>query len=286
MMYSCDFVCAGRKRYCRCATEHTLRARLLETVLIWVALLSACQIDDPHAIPAPGSSTPVDRLSQLGIFQGDLAQLAPAAGVVPYDVNVSLYADRALKQRFMILPPGAKLTPPADSASASETDRWQVPVGTYFVKTFYYPNDARDPGRGIHLIETRFLVRQENGYTVSTYLWNAEQTDAIVSGGNADVPVRWIDELGVTHDDRFHVPGTSYCQDCHDDRALGIRTRQLDKAGAFANQASNQLDFLRQQGVLAEVPPDGVTLSDLTSDAPLEQRARSYLDANCAHCHA
>jgi hypothetical protein len=74
----------------------------------------------------------------------------------------------------MILPPGAKLEPPGDGSS----DRWQVPLGTYFVKTFYYPNDARDPGQGVHLIETRFLVRRTGGYLASTYLWNAEQSDA------------------------------------------------------------------------------------------------------------
>jgi hypothetical protein len=254
-------------------------ARVLGVALV---LLACCEIDEPRPISPPGSSAPVDRLSQLGIFQEPLAALIAAAGVVPYDVKAPLYADRALKRRFIILPPGGKLEAPADGSS----DRWQVPIGTYFVKTFYYPNDARDPGRGIHLIETRFLVRRTGGYLASTYLWNAGQTDAIASGGNVNVPVRWIDEAGLQHADEFHVPGTSYCQTCHDDRALGIRTRQLDLPGSFSDGSMNQIDFLLGQGVLDARPPAGVTLSALTGDAPTGERARSYLDANCAHCHA
>jgi uncharacterized repeat protein (TIGR03806 family) len=246
-----------------------------------VALLASCQIDAPNPIPPPGSSAPVDRLSQLGIFQEPLAALVPVAGVVPYDVRAPLYADRALKRRFIILPPGEKLAAPTDGSG----DRWRVPLGTYFVKNFYYPNDARDPGQGIHLIETRFLVRQAGGYLASTYLWNAKQTDAVASGGNVNVPVRWVDEAGFQHSDEFHVPGTSYCQTCHDDRALGIRTRQMDVPGSFPDGSTHQIDSLIAEGVLAARPPAGVTLSELAGDAPIDERARSYLDANCAHCH-
>jgi uncharacterized repeat protein (TIGR03806 family) len=266
----------------RPSRRQTFLGRVFVALLIWAVLLSACQIDVPRPVAPPGASTPVDRLSQLGIFQQPLAALVPAPGVVPYDVRVSLYADLAAKQRFMILPPGQKLSPSADPAS----DRWEVPVGTYFVKTFYYPNDARDPGKGIHLIETRFLVRQADGYLASTYVWNDEQTDAVASGGNVLVPVRWIDARGAAHDDEFHVPGTSYCHDCHDQRALGIRTRQLDLQGSYPGGETSQISSLVAQGLLAAEPPTGLTLADLTSDASPEERSRSYLDANCAHCHA
>jgi len=247
-----------------------------------VVLLSSCQIDEPNPIPPPGSSTPKDHLSQLGIFQGPLAALTPAPGVIPYDINVPLYSDGAQKRRFMILPPTQRLAAPVDDT----TDRWVIPAGTYFVKNFFFPNDARDQTKGIHLVETRFLVRTAEGYLASTYLWNTDQTDAIVSGGNVDVPVQWIDEQGVQHAQSFHVPGTSYCQDCHDQRALGIRTRQMDLAGAFSDGSTNQIDFLMAEGVLDARPPAGVTLSDPTGTGPMDGRARSYLDANCAHCHA
>jgi uncharacterized repeat protein (TIGR03806 family) len=214
----------------------------------------------------------------MGLFVGPLAQLQPADRVVAYDVNVPLYSDGAEKQRFLWVPPGTKI-------HATE-DRWEVPVGAYFIKNFYVPNDAGDPSRGIHLVETRFLVKREDGLTASTYVWNDEQTDAIVSGGNVDVPVRWIDRDGALHDERFHVPGTSQCQDCHEDRNLGIRTRQLVHPGAYSDGATDQVSHLIAANVLDAAPPAGLVLVDPFGDGPLEPRARSYLDANCGHCHA
>lgn len=238
-------------------------------MLVW-GLVGAC-IDEPVAVPPPGSSVGVDRLSQLGLFDGELAALQPRAGVVPYDVNVALYADGADKRRFFVVPPGAAL--------GATDDRLAVPVGTYFVKNFFYLLDERDPSAGRKLIETRILVEQAHGSLLaSTYVWNDAQTDAIVSGGNVDVQAHWIDASGAARAGFFHVPGVSQCQDCHANRTLGIRDRQLDKG--------NQLSDLVAMGVIDAQPPAGLTLVDPFGSASLDARARSYLDANCAHCHA
>jgi uncharacterized repeat protein (TIGR03806 family) len=249
------------------------------------ALLFACLIfgctDEANPIPPPGAVTPVARLSQMGLFVGPrLADLVPAVGVFAYEVNVSLYSDGAMKRRFVWLPPGTKIH--------ATDDRWQLPVGAYLIKSFYFPNDARDPTRGVHIVETRLLVQQSDGMNVSTYVWNDEQTDAVASGGNVDVPVRWIDGNGLLHDDYFHVPGTSLCESCHDDRALGIRTRQMAMAGDFADGTTDQISHLVSAGVLDGPPPapNTVVLVDPFGSAPIDDRARSYLDANCAHCHA
>jgi uncharacterized repeat protein (TIGR03806 family) len=223
----------------------------------------------------------VDRLSQLGIFEEPLAKLVPRAGVAPYDVNVSLYSDGAEKQRFMILPPGTHLSGQGGDAP----DRWQVPTGTYFVKNFYFPKDARDASSGVQLIETRFLVKLAQGYEVSTYLWDADQLDAVASGGNVDVPVQWIDASGAERLESFHVPGTSLCQSCHSDRALGIRTRQMDVQGTYPGGLTNQIDHLVASGLLDARPAEPVVLVDPSGGASLDARARSYLDANCSHCH-
>jgi uncharacterized repeat protein (TIGR03806 family) len=243
--------------------------------------LTACRIDTPNPIPPPGGSVPVDRLSELGIFEEPLAQLVPRKGVVPYDVIVSLYADGAQKRRFMILPPGTEL----HGQAADGSDRWQVPTGTYFVKTFYFPKDARDASSGMQLVETRFLVKLAQGYQVSTYLWDSDQLDAVASGGNLDVPVQWIDEAGSERLESFHVPGTSLCQSCHSDRALGIRTRQMDVTGTYPGPTNSQLDYLVASGLLDARPAEPVVLVNPSGGASLDARARSYLDANCSHCH-
>ena len=127
---------------------------MTRVILAGCAFLAVGCVDQPVAIAPPGSATPVSKLSQLGIFAGNPADQVPAAGLVPYDVNVTLYSDNAQKFRFIEVPPGTKVHATAD--------RWDLPVGTILVKTFYYPVDARDPSLGRKLIETRFLVRQQN----------------------------------------------------------------------------------------------------------------------------
>jgi uncharacterized repeat protein (TIGR03806 family) len=234
-------------------------------------------VDQPVCMAPPGSTVQAQRLSELGIFAGDLVEQVPASGVVPYDVNVALYSDHAWKHRFAIVPAGAQLhfTP----------DRWALPLGTRLVKTFYYPSDMRDPDKGGRLIETRILTQEANGLRAGTYLWNAEQTDAQCSGGNLDVPTRWTDLDGEAHVDHFHVPGTSQCQTCHANLALGLRTRQMNRDGTFSDGSTNQIDHLIALGVLDAAPGERARLADPEGDAPLEARARAYLDANCGHCH-
>jgi uncharacterized repeat protein (TIGR03806 family) len=197
--------------------------------------------------------------------------------VVGYDVNVSAYADGAQKRRFVFLPPGTRLRMTAD--------RWDVPVGAYLIKTFSFPVDVRDPSRGERLVETRFLVKTSDGFTASTYLWNDAQTDAVASGGNLDVPVSWTDDRGALHEALYHVPGTSQCSTCHAGRALGWRSSQLDHEGSYPDGTRNQIAHFVALGLLDSPPPVHSTLSDPFGTASLEARARSYLDANCSHCH-
>jgi hypothetical protein len=154
------------------------------------------------------------------------------------------------------------------------------------VKTFFYPADARDPTSSERLIETRFLVKQQTGLQAATYLWNDAQTDAFASGGDLDLPTAWIDEEGLARNDHFHVPGTGQCMTCHEDRFLGLRTRQMDRPGTFSDGTTNQIEHLVAAGVLDALPPKRGGLPDPLGGAPLPNRAHAYLDANCSHCHA
>ena len=248
------------------------------SALLILALLALNGCSRPLVpIAPPGSVTPVERLSELGIFEGDPAQQVPRAGFVAYDVNASLYADGARKRRFVYVPTGSRIR--------TGLDRWQLPVGSYLVKTFSFPRDLRNPALGERMIETRFLVRTEDGFTASTYVWNAAQTDAHASRGDLDVPVSWIDERGLQQDRVFHVPSTSQCSACHAGRALGWRSRQLDHVADYADGTHDQLAHFVQLGLIDRPPPAHLRLSDPGGDAPLAARARSYLDANCSHCH-
>lgn len=253
-------------------------AAVVAALLLTLALMASSGCSNPRrAIAPPGGVSPMTRLSQLGIFEGDPAKLVPRAAFVAYDVNASLYADGAKKRRLVYVPQGTRIR--------TNADRWELPVGAYLVKTFSFPVDLRDPKRGERLVETRFLVRTEDGFTASTYLWNASQTDAEASGGDVDVPVSWVDLQGVRRDRTFHVPGTSQCVSCHEGRALGWRSRQLDHQASYPDGSPDQIAHFESLGLIDRRPPAHLVLSDPLGDAPLAARARSYLDANCSHCH-
>jgi len=253
-------------------------AAFAAATLLTLALLTLSGCRGPlRPIAPPGAVTPVERLSELGIFEGEPAKQVPRKGFVAYEVNASLYADGALKRRFVYVPAGSRIQ--------TSADRWQLPVGSYLVKTFSFPRDLRDPARGERLIETRFLVRTEDGFTASTYVWNDTQTDARASRGDLDVPVSWLDERGVQRNQVFHVPSTSQCAACHADRALGFRSRQLDHLAEYADGTHDQIAHFARLGLIDRPPPAHLLLSDPGGDAPLAARARSYLDANCSHCH-
>lgn len=233
--------------------------------LIWALLVVAGCIDQPVEVPPLGGGEPVARLSQTGLFADDPALQQPAAGVSAYDVIAPLWSDGAAKHRFVAAP----------SPLHATDDAWVIPVGSYLVKTFYMPRDERDPSAGVLLLETRVLAFTADATLAATYVWNAEQTDAIASGGNLDIDVDRIDASGAPRHQVHHVPGTSQCNSCHAGGALGMRTPQL----------YDQLGELVAAGIVDQAPSGVEPFVDPYGDAPLQARAISYLDVNCAHCH-
>jgi hypothetical protein len=223
-------------------------------------LLSSCTVDSPVCFTPPGRTAPALRLSELGLFN-DLAGMAPAPGVIPYEVAVPLYSDGAAKQRYFSLP--------ANTQFLYSGDRWTIPLGARFVKTFMSPDKSVR-------IETRLLENTRDGFVEGTYRWTADQTDALCSGGNEDVP---LPDAGLT----FHVPGTSRCETCHEagslGHALGLRTRQMN--------TGTQIDDLLARRLLDQAPAasERAQLPDPFGTALLGDRAQAYLDVNCGNCH-
>jgi len=223
-------------------------------------------------------------LAEYGIFTGTGASQDPAPGVYAYDVIAPLFADDARKHRFIQLPSdGSK-------ARYDASAPWELPVGAIAVKTFSFVHDARDPSKGERLIETRLLIRDAAGIVPITYVWNAAQTEAVREVAGRDVNVEWIDGAGRARTTAYRIPTTNDCKRCHgldDVRWLGVRTRQLDRpSDSYANE--NQIDALTALGFFESPPPAGprdhlVDPSDET--APIDPRGRSYLEANCGHCH-
>jgi uncharacterized repeat protein (TIGR03806 family) len=229
--------------------------------------------------PVPEPELPYETLSQYGFFVGPLSDLAPAEGVVPYAVRSPLFSDYALKERFIVVPDGEAITYRDDAP-------WEFPPGTIIIKNFGYADDLRDPDGARRILETRILVLGEDGWTPWVYVWNEAQDDAVLEIAGAVVPVSWLDEAGERQDLDYRVPNTNQCGRCHGEAAasapLGVHTRQLDRDG--------QIEAMQAAGLFVAPPPVEAERARFAMPgdeaAPIAERARAYLDANCAHCHS
>jgi uncharacterized repeat protein (TIGR03806 family) len=226
-------------------------------------------------------------LSQTGAFK-DLKTLAPADALVPYDVNVSFWSDGAGKARWMALPAGAKI-------GYSPTGEWSFPPGAVFVKHFDIALDERDPSTTRRL-ETRFLVIGQAGkfYGV-TYKWRPDNSDAdLLPGGQLETLT--IQTAAGPRTQTWRYPSPTDCRLCHTPLAgqvLGVSTRQINRdfthpaTGTTENQLVAWNRARRFAPVLADADIPNLPRLAAPTDAArsLEDRARSWLDANCANCH-
>lgn len=256
----------------------------------WLAGLAAllCLGASP---PPPGvaldlllAETPAPKLADYRLFT-DASGRKINAGLTPYALNTPLFTDYAEKLRFAWLPPGTRAQYRADEVFA-------FPVGTVLVKTFAYPADLREPAKDVRYIETRLLIRKAAGWVAQTYLWNPEQTEAVLKRAGARADVAFIDNQGRARTVDYAVPNQNQCKECHQlDETLtpiGPRGRNLNGVLDYSGAPENQLVYWTHKGLLAGAPAAGTAPRTARWDDPaesLDRRARAYLDANCAHCH-
>jgi uncharacterized repeat protein (TIGR03806 family) len=212
----------------------------------------------PQVLSATGCVDPVDPTK-------------PAAGLIPYAINSPLWSDGAEKERYLGIPDGATITINADQD-------WDLPIGSVAMKTFSV---------GGKRVETRLFMRHDDGaWAGYTYEWNDDGKDATLLPGSK---LKMLGESAA-----WAYPSRSQCIQCHSAAAggtLGLDTAQLNRDIVYAstNRMSNQLETLDHIGMFAAplVQPaaEARRLSDPSGTDPIEDRARAYLHANCAHCH-
>lgn len=234
-------------------------------------LLSSCGYFSKDVRPVLDEPFP-KKLSEWRLFVGDLKQLRPNAGVVPYDLNTPLFSDYADKSRYVWMPKGA-------AARYRPTEAFEFPPGAVLAKTFSYS------GR---IVETRLLVNTRKGWVGVPYVWNDRQTDATLEIAPDPVTVHWKN-LTI----QYIIPNTNQCKSCHDRSKtvvpIGPKARHLNKTYAYSTGPENQLEHWTKIGYLTGAPYPASAPRNAAWDNPssgtLEQRARAYLDANCSHCH-
>lgn len=250
-----------------------------------------------------------DVLSDWGQLVSSDGQLSPNAEVTPYTLNSALFSDYAGKLRTVWLPEGAA------PASYDEHEAFGFPVGTVITKTFYYQRAEGDAGSGlrvidssalggdpqapldletIHLVETRVLAHREDGWVALPYVWNGEQDEATLKRVGDLVSMTLVDGT-VETPFPYVVPDANQCAGCHATNhttkeilPIGPKARHLNLDADFGTGPTSQLDHWSNLGLVTGLPesssiPRSVVWEDDGID--LEQRARAYLDINCAHCH-
>jgi len=268
--------------------------RLLRALLA-ASLLVACggggddDDDDDDAAPdaavnvevcSPPAGTDVyfdpddlcDFLSSYRFFtNNNPVALDPNDRVVPYEMNTPLFSDYAAKQRYIYLPPG-------ETMAYDDAASFDLPVGSAILKTFGFPE---------RVIETRVLFHTNDGWKGVAYIWNDAQDEAEkkVAGGAFEID-----------DYPYIVPNQNQCKECHEEvedtlGPIGPKARNINRDFDYGGGNVNQLQHFVDIGFLTGAPSDPETEAprapvwDDDTDATLEQRAKAYLEINCAHCH-
>ena len=177
-------------------------------------------------------------LSEYQIFSGNPKNLIPSEGFVHYDLITPLFTDYALKHRLIYIPDEGKI-------EYRGKEVFDFPKGTMIVKTFYYPYDFENINQDIDLVETRLLVHETSGWRAYPYIWNEDDSEAVLSVAGGIRSVTWKDQRGKQTID-YIIPNMNQCKGCHikDEEFLpiGPTARQLNKDLEYADGLISLID--------------------------------------------
>jgi uncharacterized repeat protein (TIGR03806 family) len=238
--------------------------------------------------PAQGSGAQFPRkLSETGLFDS-VSAYAVKEALLPYSVILPEWADGAVSQRHVGLPAGGT------KIGYGPQRGWELPEGAVVLQSFAR---ADSEGRNVprRWIETRLLTRQDGEWAGYSYRWNDAQTDAeLVPEQGAEVELEGR---------AWRFPSRAECGYCHSRAAnflLGLQTAQMNRSHEYGSGFSgNQLEVLAALGLFSKpgsaagtpfvfVPPlaKQPRLADPWDESlEIHERARSYLQATCSHCH-
>lgn len=252
------------------------------------------------------------KLSSWRLLHQDGSRLRTAYNTQPYYLASGLFSDYALKLRTVSIPE-------TTSIPVTGVGEMRFPVGTVLSKTFYYVKletravhsdgslrvvglAARaaevDPALNLDevvLLETRLLVRRSDGWHALPYVWDADQKDATLRIAGAMLPVS-LKKNDQSMSFVYIVPNQNQCAGCH---TLNHGSKRMEPIGPQAKHLNrlypgsdeNQLSHWHARGWLDEAGYEAALMVPKTDNwedesVALEQRARSYLDINCGHCHS
>lgn len=267
-------------------------ARLV--IALSILVTSSCGGSDPAGTVAPPPPPPTQRPCAPGnlvchpldplpdtIAETGLAAAAPdfvrPSGAHGYTPAYELYADGLRKERFLLLPRGAKV----DNANRTA---WEYPLGALFVKTFF-----DDGAGGRRPVETRLIRRVDDRFDpfeYAVYQWSADGTSAQridISGNNRGRATVTVAGRSFMHT----IPSRNDCGECHEKNALAASTiigfDEVRLNHKLAGATATQLAALAALDVFTTAPP---SLPAAIEDAdPVTLGVKRFVFGNCAHCH-
>lgn len=215
--------------------------------------------------PAVGKPSQFPRqLSETGLFT-DAAQQTPAAGVLPFEITEPMWQDGATARRFVALPDGQKITTTTSGNPAKPNHTVTWPVDAVLARTISLKQKR---------VETQVLHFDGETWNGYSYRWNDAETDAQLVGADG--------EEFTIEKQPWRIHGRAECARCHTNWsgfAIGFQPDQLASIGGKKAEDAAIFDgpfFERLKSRL---------VSSHDTAASQEDRARSWLHANCAHCH-
>ena len=247
-------------------------------------------------------------LSATGVYSDIVAKKVDTA-MNYFEVNAALWSDGAAKKRWIILPPGTRIT------YVDSTDYFDYPNKTIFVKNFYLDTVLNDSTTRRYW-ETRLLVNKEdlNGkdyWYGFSYRWKADASDAMYVGSAGMDSVFNYYPRGVSQGlsyKKWTFPSAEACVQCHrvgtsmDVTArgvLGFFPAQLKRPSSIV-PGTHQIDALFDSGVFVGTRPTAAQklarwkgIGEPLPSGPedlrfrtLDTMARAYIGANCSGCHS
>jgi len=257
----------------------------------------------PHTTP----TAPFPRkLSETGLF-ADTAALKPDPALIRYEVNAPAWHDGATSERYIALPGTGRI-------DFTEGRGWNFPDGTAVAQTLSLQGKR---------IETRVMLRQLGEWAGYSYGWNEGQTDAELMPKEGVTRADWRfpsrQECALCHSraanftlglstvqlNRNGADGQNQIARWEREGLLAFNhtategsewRAELGRQGLNDTAIQAKLDLIlgtdwqrapvKDSPLLPHVAENLPRLANPGDEnAPLNDRARAYLHANCSHCH-
>ena len=251
-----------------------------------------------EANPVPDTSRSFPRkLSETGLFASTKSH-TPAPGVIPFSVNAELWSDGAMAERLAAFPGTSGVYKGKDLWGSV---KWIFPSNGVLAKTLSL---ELEPGkaRAARRIETQILHFDGVSWHGYSFRWNDDQSDAmLVEMAGADRALEIADAQSRDGHRRqtWHFHSRAECLRCHNPWGgppLAFNFLELNKDQPYPSTRGGAVDACRDNQIrtLAHIGMLDPSLFDEPSPklanprdpkADLQERARSWLHVNCAHCH-